>query len=387
MGKIRASGDESNLFRPAKPARIPCGAAYIGGMAIRFRRFRLPFLCALLPAWAAAAPQAGIARIYWLEFTGLHSANADGSDAKTLVPLNDGPDGVAVDADAGKVYWTNMGSGGKGSLQRANLDGSQVEYVVPKGGTYFPKQVQLDLAHGKAYWSDRDGLKIQRCNLDGTQNEILISGLKNPVGMALDLAHGVFYFSEKNGGTLKRAPMAMPASGQTAADRKDVETLISGLAQPIDVALDLPAGRIYWTDRDEGTVHRAAIEIPPGQTAAARKDIETVLRGLDTPIGVALDLGGGKLFTTESGTGGVIRANLDGTGEEAVIPARAGAVLTGICFAPPQGQAVGLRASHAFAKEGRAAPGTGARRFDALGKPAPLRARSGTCVLSPRPLR
>lgn len=38
-------------------------------------------------AWSAAVPQA---RIYWLEFTGLHSANADGSDAKTLAPLSDG---------------------------------------------------------------------------------------------------------------------------------------------------------------------------------------------------------------------------------------------------------------------------------------------------------
>jgi len=172
-------------------------------------RFSLTCLCAGGIAWGAA-PQA---RIYWLEFTGLHSANADGTDAKTLVPLNDGPDGVAVDAAAGKIYWTNMGSGGNGSVQRSNLDGSKVEYVVPKGGTYFAKQIQLDLIHGKAYWSDRDGLKIQRCNLDGSQNEVLVSGVKNPVGMALDTAAGMFYFSEKNGGTLKRAPMAMPSAG------------------------------------------------------------------------------------------------------------------------------------------------------------------------------
>jgi DNA-binding beta-propeller fold protein YncE len=331
----------------------------------RIRPFRpcLALLCLpLLSAIpASATPQA---RIYWLEFTGLHSAYSDGSDARTLVPLNDGPDGVAVDAAAGKVYWTNMGSGGKGSVQRSDLDGSHVEYVVPKGGTYFPKQVQLDLAQGKAYWSDRDGLKIQRCNLNGSQNEILISGLNHPVGMALDLAKGVFYFSEKNGGTLKRAPMSMPPSGQTAADRKDVETLIAGLTQPIDVAVDVTRGEIYWTDRDEGTVHRAGIEIPAGQTAAARKDIETLLRGLDTPIGVALDPEGGKFFVTESGTGAVISANLDGTGKKAVIPVRAGATLTGICFVPPEGQGVSVITSRA----GRIEETTGLPRVDALGK-------------------
>jgi sugar lactone lactonase YvrE len=261
-----------------------------------------------------------------------------------------------------------MGSGGKGSVQRANLDGSGAEYVVPKGGTYFAKQIQLDLAHGKAYWSDRDGLKIQRCNLDGTQNEILISGVDHPVGMALDVAKGVFYFSEKNGGALKRAPMAMPPAGQTAADRKDVETLISGLDQPIDVAVDLGQGRIYWTDRDEGTVHRAGIEIPPGQTAAARKDIETLMRGLNTPIGIALDLAGGKLYTTESGTGAVWRANLDGTGKEPVIPARAGATLTGICFVPASVPATAWQGLPAAPADARLAPASGAVRYDALGQ-------------------
>jgi sugar lactone lactonase YvrE len=315
-------------------------------------------------AWSAAVPQA---RIYWLEFTGLHTANADGSDAKTLVPLNDGPDGVAVDAAAGKVYWTNMGSGGKGSVQRANLDGTQVEYVVPKGGTYFAKQIQLDLVHGKAYWSDRDGLRIQRCDLDGSHVDTLISNVKNPVGMALDIPNGFFYFSEKDGGTLKRAPMAMPAAGQTAANRKDVETLISGLDQPIDVGVDLPKGQIYWTDRDEGTVHRAGIEIPSGQTAATRKDIETLMRGLNTPIGIALDLAGGMLYTTESGTGAVWRAHLDGTGKEAVIPARAGATLTGMCFVPAA-PAVFLSPSRLK----RVSATRGGARVDLLGERLPL---------------
>lgn len=362
--------------RPPFPASPSAALApFPGPNPVSGRSPRLGALCLGAALWlagagpaAAAAPQG---RIYWLEFTGLRAANADGTEAKTLVSLNDGPDGVAVDASAGKVYWTNMGSGGKGSVQRANLDGSQAEYVVPKGGTNFAKQMQLDLANGKAYWSDREGLKIQRCNLDGSQNEVLVSGVDHPVGMALDVAKGFFYFSEKDGGTLKRAPMALPPAGQTAADRKDVETLISGLDQPIDVALDLPKGQIYWTDRGEGTVHRAGIEIPQGQTAAARKDIETLMKGLNTPIGIALDLAGGKLFTTESGTGAVWRANLDGTGKEAVIPARSGAVLTGICFVPAAATTADFPG---FPARSAAMPSAWPRagsRYDALGERLP----------------
>ena len=279
--------------------------------------------------------QAAPAMIFWLDLSGaVHSANADGSGAKTVVPnLKEGPDGVAVDAAAGKVYWTNMNEGTpNGSIQRANLDGSQVEYLVPRGGTHTPKQMQLDLVHRKAYWSDRDGFKIQRCNLDGTQNEILVSGLQNPVGMALDIDRGFFYFSDRNAGTIQRAPMAMPAAGQTAATRKDVETLFSGLTRPIDLALDLGKGQMYWTDREDNTVYRAGLDIPVGQTAATRKDRETLVRNLATPIGMALDLGAGKLYYTEGANGSVGRANLDGTGKEALIPGRAGLFGTGICF-------------------------------------------------------
>ncbi|MEX4005620.1 hypothetical protein AB4Y38_43565, partial [Paraburkholderia sp. EG285A] len=39
------------------------------------------------------------------------------------------PDGIAVDAEAGHIYWTNMGSSlsaDDGSIERADLDGSNL---------------------------------------------------------------------------------------------------------------------------------------------------------------------------------------------------------------------------------------------------------------------
>jgi len=40
------------------------------------------------------------------------------------------------------------------------------------------------------------------------------------------------YFSDKNAQTIQRAPMSMPPAGQTASDRKDIETLFSGSRGP-----------------------------------------------------------------------------------------------------------------------------------------------------------
>ena len=56
----------------------------------------------------------------------LFSVNPDGSDKTFIVTGCPVPDGVAVDVDAGHVYWTNMGmpSANDGSIERVDLDGS-----------------------------------------------------------------------------------------------------------------------------------------------------------------------------------------------------------------------------------------------------------------------
>jgi hypothetical protein len=51
--------------------------------------------------------------------------NPDGSDRKTIVTNCRFPDGIAVDVEAGHIYWTNMGIPNldDGSIERADLDG------------------------------------------------------------------------------------------------------------------------------------------------------------------------------------------------------------------------------------------------------------------------
>ena len=50
-------------------------------------------------------------RLFLLELSGdrIHSMNIDGSDRKTIVTNCRLPDGIVVDAEAGHIYWTNMG--------------------------------------------------------------------------------------------------------------------------------------------------------------------------------------------------------------------------------------------------------------------------------------
>ena len=87
----------------------------------------------------------------------------------------------------------------------------------------------------------------------------------------------------------------------------------TGSAMPIDIDLDLQKRAMYWTDRGTGVIERAAMDLPSGQTAANRTDIETLVSGLSTPIGISLDVPGGLMYFTEL-SGQVFEAKLDGSG-------------------------------------------------------------------------
>src|SRR5271169_4697863 len=89
-------------------------------------------------------------RIFFLDAAAgrLLTANPDGSDLKTIVVEGSGklPDGLAVDVTAGHLYWTNMGNptANDGSIHRSDLDGRNRKTIVGQGGTFTPKQVQLE---------------------------------------------------------------------------------------------------------------------------------------------------------------------------------------------------------------------------------------------------
>jgi DNA-binding beta-propeller fold protein YncE len=283
-------------------------------------------------------------RLFFLELSGdrIHSINPDGSDRKTIVTNCRLPDGIDVEPDAGHIYWTNMGTIGldDGSIERANLDGSNRVVIVPQGVTHTPKQIHLDTAGGKLYWCDREGMRVMRANLDGSQVETLVATGRGDqhrldqtrwcVGIAVDPKLGKLYWTQKGPdnaglGRIFRANIDIP-QGEDPANRSDIEVLFDRLPEPIDLELDVVNRVLYWTDRGDpprgNTVNRVAIN----GTAAPEILVTHLMEG----IGIALDVPGNRMFVTDL-AGSVYSADLDGKNQRNFLYAQGN--LAGIAYA------------------------------------------------------
>jgi sugar lactone lactonase YvrE len=269
--------------------------------------------------------------------------NLDGSDRKVIVSECRLPDGIALDVAAGHIYWTNMGStpsANDGSIERADIDGKNRKVIVPSGATFTPKQIQLDRKNGKLYWCDREGMRVMRCDLDGSLIETLVETGRGDVerrdqtrwcvGITIDPERKQVYWTQKgpdngNQGRIFRAGLEIPR-GQTAANRSDIEVFFDHLPEPIDLELDLRNRVLYWTDRGDpprgNTVNRASIDAKPQAP-------EIVITHLMEGIGIALDVPGDRMFVADF-AGSLYSAKLDGSGERNFLFAQGN--LTGIAY-------------------------------------------------------
>ena len=286
-------------------------------------------------------------KLFVLEISGegrLFSINPDGSDKTVLVTGCPIPDGVAVDVEAGHIYWTNMGMPpvDDGSIERVDLDGGNRTTIVPSGGTYTPKQLHFDAVDRRLYWGDREGMRVMRCELDGSNVETLVQSGQGDddrrdetrwcVGIAVDHVGGYLYWTQKGPsdaglGRILRAGIDIP-TGESAATRSDVEVVFKDLPEPIDLEIDHTTRILYWTDRGDppngNTVNRTSLD------DIGHAEPEIVSTHLMEGIGIALDPANDRMFVTDLG-GNIWTAALDGAGQRPIRALQGN--LTGIAYA------------------------------------------------------
>lgn len=202
------------------------------------------------------ALDAGNGRIYWGNhlLDTIQSANLDGSDLKDLCRIRRIlPESFTIAVGGDKIYWNTVERETKtGKIQRANLDGSNVENIIT--GLRGPHSIALDLIAGKIYWTS-DGNKIQRANLNGSHVEHLVTGPIDYNTLALDLAAGKMYWTtwdpDTDTGKIQRANL----------DGSRVKEVITGLGYPWGIALEISGAYAVNHSVDKLTTIWAQVKI------------------------------------------------------------------------------------------------------------------------------
>ena len=275
------------------------------------------------------------------------SFSPDGGNIKTVLDKCGGtPDGIAIDISKGHIYWTNMGEHWEqndGFIERSDFDGSNRKMIVPRGGTFTPKQIQLDIKNNLMYWCDREGMRVMRAGLDGKDITTLIEAgrgdkdrkdeTKHCVGIALDVENGHLYWTQKgpsNGGKgrIFRAGLSLPP-GSHPAYRQDVEVLRDQLSEPIDLELNHLTGQLYWTDRGDrpwgNTLNRAAVD----KHISLEKEV--LHGGLKEAIGLSLDIENNRVFVSDLG-GNLYCSTLEGSDFRLLYSTKDKEMFTGIAY-------------------------------------------------------
>jgi sugar lactone lactonase YvrE len=249
-----------------------------------------------------------------------------GGQIKTIVQNQALPDGLAIDTDSNRMFWTCMGAIGKqnGAIYSANLDGSDIQTIIAPGLIHTPKQLTLDPANKLIYFCDREGLAVYRCGYDESHLHKLVDNracgsgsdvLGWCVGIAISPSLGKLYWTQKgpskgDQGRIFSVDLPGPMDVDSAA--KNVQCLLEGLPEPIDLELDEDSRTLYWTDRGElphgnslNKVHLGA----DGSVSSSGKEI--LAKHFHEAIGLKLDLARKQIYVTDLG-GSIYCYELDG---------------------------------------------------------------------------
>ena len=298
-------------------------------------------------------------KIYWTDQTRnlIRRANLDGSNIEDIIDSTSGvsvPIGIDVDVSGQKLYWCNFGNG---RIKRSNLDGTNVEDILTSAsGLNRPFGLIIDNTNQKLYWTDTVADKIRRANLDGTiVEDVVTTSVASAIEITIDEVSGIIYwvdsitdnieFATASGTDLNRGSLVTTgtpspqglsihqASGlifwgditnrkveritTNATNRTDIitsEVITSAINR---VRLDITNNKLYWNDNALDSVSRMNL---PGSGFNSgvinSSQVEAMATGLTTPVGIAVDPIGNRLYWNDNSEFDIKSVQLNGSGFE-----------------------------------------------------------------------
>jgi DNA-binding beta-propeller fold protein YncE len=242
--------------------------------------------------------------MFWSDTSGnaIYRSALDGSDSQMLLSASDGvssPRSIAIDHVAEQIYWT-QGT----SILRSNLDGSGVQTVL-SSGLYNSWGLSVDETNRKLYFTDSrysDGDRIARCDLDGTNYELMVINQRNPIGIDVDPAGGKMYWAVSD----RDGYMGIRSANLDGTGVRDVYS--SSATWPLDVDYYAGTGLLYVSDQ-----HTDSID----SMTTAGGNAGALLSGLDRSFG--LDVYEDRVYYADYGQGTISRASVSGGSGEVLV--------------------------------------------------------------------
>ena len=237
--------------------------------------------------------------MYWMDTETDTLHRLIGAKVENLTRKSQNATSLAVDVEHSKLYWTEQTGDRTGKIRRANLDGTNVQLV--KALTSVPVDIALDTADQKLYlinaWA-----KVQRMNVDGSNFQPnLITNLASPDHLVLDVTADKLYWTEQTGETTGRIQRAN-LNGSNIEGVKELTSVPKGLT------IDALNGKLYLTN-SWGKVQRLNVDGSNFQS--------DFITGLNTPEAIAVDMADGKLYWIEQDS--IKCANLNGENIQNVV--------------------------------------------------------------------
>ena len=128
------------------------------------------------------------------------------------------PRGLALDYEAGFLFWTDWGHYRK--IERAYMDGENRQRIVTSN-LGWPNGLSLDLKTKRIYWVDAQLKTIDSCDYTGNHRKLIMSSLQHPYALALTDTH--IYWTDWKSKALHMTDRS------NVTDRRDVMTNIDSL--------------------------------------------------------------------------------------------------------------------------------------------------------------
>lgn len=210
------------------------------------------------------------------------------------------------------VFCSNNNNSNGGTLRTVDLDGTNLTTIrtAPNGNPdpFFMTAGQsirgctYDSLTDRVYFSE--GLNIIRTSITNTSATTLQSPGGNLFGLAVDSQASRMYWSDSDNDAIKYA------SSATASD--SVTTLVSGphFAETRDLEVDHENSALYAVTYSTSLSSWSIVKVTLSGGFAL-----SVVTGLTSPNGIALDVANNRLFYTDAGTAKIWRADLNGSNQ------------------------------------------------------------------------